>query len=143
MKLGFVDQVIREEGFYNLTLNGRTVGVNIDLGLNYYRGLAVSCIEKLEVAIDGQVIAPELMLFNLEGKKWSVDKLPLLFEEYWGIKKTAHLQIFNNGLTEGEHEVKVTLQLRNPYMKFAPLTYGGVDSSCSKRIVLKEVRELC
>lgn len=143
MKLGFVDQVIREDGFYNLTLDGRPVGVNLELGLNYYRGLAVSCIEKLEVSIDGQAVEPQLMLFCINGKKVPVDRLPQLFEEYWGIKRTANLQIFQGGLAGGEHELEVTLQLRNPYMKFAPLTYGGVDSSGKKRVTLKEARELC
>lgn len=143
MKLGFVDNVIKNYGFYNLLIDDKTVGVNIDLGINYYRGVAVSCIEKLEVAIDGEKIDPGLMLFCINGKKFAVDKLPQLFEEFWGVKKTAHLQIFNHGLEAGAHDIEVTMQFRNPYMKFAPGVYGGVDSSCKKTLQLQEGRQLC
>ena len=143
MKLGYDDNVIKEEKFYNLKLNGKTVGVNLGLGLNYYRGLHLSCIQKLQVVIDGEEVAPHLMMLALNGKKFPVDRLPDLFEEYWGIKKTADLLIFNNGLEDGEHEVEVTLHLRNPYMQFAPGIYGAIDSSCTKKISLKEEKTLC
>lgn len=45
--------------------------------------------------------------------------------------------MYNNGLTEGEHHVDVEMIFRCPYMKFAPRTYGTINSSCSKKIVLK------
>lgn len=143
MKLGFDDNVIKEEEFYNLKLNGKTVGVNIGLGLNYYRGLHLSCVQNLLVTIDGEEVAPHLMMLALNGKKFPIDRVAYLFEEYWGIKETANLLIFNNGLDDKEHEVEVTLHLRNPYMQFAPGIYGAIDSSCKKRLSLREARTLC
>lgn len=143
MKLGFTDRVLQDEGFHNILLNGKKVGVNLDININYYRGLALSCVQKLEVKIDGQEIPQHLMVFELNEKKFPVDRLPELFEEYWGIKETAHLMIFNNGLEDGEHEVELTLHFRNPYMQFGPGMYGAIDSSSKKIMVLKEARELC
>lgn len=143
MKLGFTERVIQEEGFYNVLLNGEKVGVNIDLCINYYRGLPVSCIQELQVKIDGEEIPQYLMLFSLNEKKFPADRLPQLFEEYWGIKEIAHLLIFNSGIEDGEHEVEVTLHFRNPYMQFAPGVYGAIDSSGKKVMKLKEARELC
>ena len=143
MKLGFTDRVLPEDGFYNVLLNDNKVGVNIDLNINYYRGLALSCIEKLEVKIDGKEIPSGLMLMMINGKKIPVDRLPDLYEEYWGIKETAHLVIFNCGVSEGEHEVDVTLYFRNPYMQFGPQSYGSIDSSCKKIMTVKEARALC
>lgn len=143
MKLGFEDNVIKEDEFYNLELNGEIVGVNIGLGLNYYRGMHLSCVQNLQIMIDGQEVALHLMLLELKGKKFPIDRLPSLFEEYWGIKETASLLIFNSGLEERKHEVEVILHLRNPYMQFAPGIYGAVDSSCKKVINMKEARALC
>ncbi len=143
MKLGFTERVLADEGFHNILLNGEKVGVNLDININYYRGLALSCIQKLKVKIDGKEIPQNLMVFALNEKKFPVDRLPELFEEYWGIKETAHLMIFNGGLEDGEHEVDLTLHLRNPYMQFGPGMYGAIDSSSKKTMMLKEAEELC
>jgi hypothetical protein len=138
MKLGFEDLVIDENNFYNLKINNKVVGFNLDLRLNYYRGLPVSCLEKLSVTVDGQVIPQHLMLFCINGKKFSMEQIPQLFAEYWGINTIAQLYVYNNGLEEGEHQVDIEMILRCPYMQFAPRIYGMIDSSCSKTMVLKE-----
>jgi hypothetical protein len=56
MKLGFEDRVLSDRHFRNITLNGRKVGFHLGVCLNYYRGLPVSCIENLEVKVDGREI---------------------------------------------------------------------------------------
>jgi hypothetical protein len=61
IKLGFDDKVLCEKSFRNIFLNGNQVGFNLGINLNYYRGLHVSCIEKLEVKVDGETI-PEHFL---------------------------------------------------------------------------------
>lgn len=56
MKLGFEKRVLRSDGFYNLLLNGKQVGFNLDLRINYYRGLPLSSVQKIEVKVDGETI---------------------------------------------------------------------------------------
>lgn len=141
MKLGFVDQVIKDDGFYNIKINGRTVGVNIDLGFNYYRGISLSCIETFKVFIDGKEVPEDLMLFWLNGKGFRIGQLKDLYAEFWGIKQRAHVQIFNGGLSTGEHTIEVQMYLRCAYMQFAPGVYGMIDSSCKKTLNLKEAVE--
>lgn len=143
MKLGYTERVLPEDGFYSVLLNGTKVGFNIDLNLNYYRGLALSCVEKLEIRIDGEEIPNHLLLLKINGKMIPANRIPDMYEEYWGIKKTAHLIIFNGGLPEGEHDVEVIMHVRNPYMQFGPGMYGGIDSSCRKTLTLGEGQELC
>jgi sugar phosphate isomerase/epimerase len=139
MKLGFTDQVVRDA--YNIAIGDQTVGVAIDVAINYYRGMPASAVEKLEVAIDGETVPQHLILFNLNGKNVPLDRVPGLFEEYWGIKEAARLLIFNGGLSEGQHRIDVTLELRNVYMRFGPGLYGGVDSSGSKTVTIGPARE--
>ncbi len=143
MKLGFENRVINEERFFNLTLNNKKVGVNIGIALNYYRGLHLSCLQELKVKIDNQEIPSYLILFNLNGKKFNLNELKDMHQEYWGIKEIANLQIFNNGLEEGEHNIEIEMYLKTPYMQFAPGIYGAISSSAQKNLVLKEARELC
>lgn len=142
MKLGYEDRVIREDGFYNILLNGEQVGFNLDLRVNYYRGLPVSSIQKLELYIDGEKIPEYLMQFVIHEKTFLMDQLPELYSEFWGIKTPAHLRVFNNGLLPGQHDVKVRLEFKSPYMEFAPGVHGMIDGSEEKSMIIGEGREL-
>ena len=142
MKLGFNERIISEDGFYNILLNGEKVGFNLDLRLNYYRGFPLSSVEKLEVAIDGKVIPNNLILGEINGRKFTVDQMREQYAEYWGIKTPMHLQVFNGGLSEGKHDVEVSLELKNPSMYFESGNYGIVDSSARKTLNVGKAREL-
>jgi hypothetical protein len=130
IKLGFDNRVLCEKSFKNILLNDVAQGFNLGVNLNYYRGLHVSCIEELELKIDGEVIPEHLILFCINGKKFSINQLKDLYAEFWGLK------VYNGGLQEGEHDVDLTLHIRSPYMQFAPRIYGQIDSSASKRMTL-------
>ena len=142
MKLGFEKRVLREDGFYNILLNGKPVGFNLDLRINYYRGLPLSSVHKIEVTVDGEKIPEYLMLFQLHEKCFTLNELPKMYKEYWGIKTPAHLRIFNYGLEPGEHDVDVRIEYKSPYMEFAPGIYGMIDGSGHEKMILKEAREL-
>ena len=64
------------------------------------------------------------------------------YAEYWGIKTPMHLQVFNGGLSEGKHDVEVSLELKNPSMYFESGNYGIVDSSARKTLNVGKAREL-
>ena len=136
IKLGFEDNVLCEQSFRNIILNRVPVGFQLGINLNYYRGLHVSCIEKLEVKVDGEKIPEHLICFCINGKKFTLSQLKDLYAEFWGIKNTARLEIYNSGLSAGEHDVELTLELRSPYMRFAPRIYGAIDGSARKRMTL-------
>lgn len=142
MKLGFDDRVIREDGFYNMTLNGKTVGFNLDLRINYYRGLPLSSVHQIKLTVDGEEIPQDLMLFELNGKFFTVDQLPELYAEYWGIKKAAHLRVYNGGLEDGIHDVDVHIEYKSPYMSFGPGIYGMIDGSGKKKMAIGKAREI-
>lgn len=138
IKLGYDDRVLSGMHFRNITLNGRVVGFNLGVFLNYYRGLPVSCVENLELKVDGETIPPHLVCAVVNEKKFTIEQLQGLHAEFWGIRKRIDLEVYNGGLEPGEHEVELTLHLRNPYMRFAPRVYGMIDGSASKRMALAE-----
>lgn len=142
MKLGFEKRVLRQDGFYNLLLNGKQVGFNLDLRINYYRGLPLSSVQKIEVKVDGETIPQELMLLQLREKMFTMSELPNLYREYWGVKMPAHLRIFNYGLEPGEHDVEVRIEYKSPYMEFAPGIFGMIDGSGAAKMELQKAREL-
>lgn len=53
IKTGFGDRVIQEDGFSPILMNGKKVGINLDICINYYRGLSVSTVQTLEVKLTG------------------------------------------------------------------------------------------
>lgn len=138
LKLGFDDRVLSEKTFKNIHLNNNPVGFNLGIKLNYYRGQHVSTIERLELSVDGQAIPQYLILFCINGKKFTISQLKELYAEFWPLRTTVNLEVYNGGLSAGEHEVELALELRIPYMKFAPRTYGSLDSSASKKMLLTQ-----
>lgn len=138
LKLGFDDRVLHRESFRSIRLNGNKVGFGLGIRLNYYRGQHVSTVERLALTVNGQEIPPHLMLFGINGKKFTIAQLPDLYAEFWSLRTTAYLEVYNGGLLEGEHDIDLTLHLRIPYMKFAPRTYGSLDSSARQTMVLTD-----
>lgn len=141
IKCGFEDHVVREDGFYNILLNGKRVGFNLDLRINYYRGLPLSSVRTLEISIDDKKIPEQQIIVELNGKTFSVRQLKELYAEFWGIKTPMHLRVFNGGLEEGGHDVAATIIYQSPYMEFASGVYGQIDGSGSKRMKIGEGRE--
>ena len=142
IKCGFEDRVLREDGFYPILINGKSVGFNLDLRINYYRGLPVSSVEEIRLEIDGEEIPQDKILVSVNGKLFAIKQLKELYAEYWGIKTPMHLLIHDYRIEDGEHEVAVTVHHRSPYMKFGPNEYGMIDGSAKKVMKLGEGREL-
>lgn len=142
IKCGFENRVLREDGFYPILINGKSVGFNLDLRINYYRGLPVSSVEEIRLKIDGNEISQEKILVSINEKLFSVKQLKELYAEYWGIKTPMHLLINDYQIEAGTHEVAVTVYHRSPYMKFGPNEYGMIDGSAKKVMKLGEGREL-
>lgn len=142
IKCGFEDRVLREDGFYPILINGKNVGFNLDLRINYYRGLPVSSVEEIRLEIDGKEIPQDKIQVSVNGKLFAIRQLKELYAEYWGIKTPIHLLIHNYRIEDGRHEVAVTVHHRSPYMKFGENEYGMIDGSAKKVMKLGEGREL-
>ncbi len=138
MKLPHEDKVLRTDALRELTLNEEVIGFTLDVGLNYYRGLPLSAVEKLEISVDGEPVPAHLMLVELNEKLFMPEQLALAWTEFWGIKRDLHVKVFNGGLADGEHEVAVRLDLRNVYMQFGPGAYGMVDGSATRTLTLRK-----
>ncbi|OZB89164.1 MAG: hypothetical protein B7X41_04275 [Microbacterium sp. 14-71-5] len=138
MKLPHEDKVLRTDALRELRLNQEVVGFSLDIGLNYYRGLPLSAVEKLEITVDGELLSPHLMLVELNEKLFMPEQLALAWTEFWGIKRDLHVKVFNGGLADGEHEVAVRLDLRNVYMQFGRGAYGMVDGSATRTLTLQK-----
>lgn len=92
-------------------------GYFVKVQLTSYRSLPLSCIEDIELKVDGKVIAPEDFTFVLNGFGIKLSEMADLSHIFWWILDPAELFVPDEqGLSEGEHTVEGTLVTVEPYM---------------------------
>ncbi|SHG17322.1 C-glycoside deglycosidase beta subunit domain-containing protein [Geodermatophilus nigrescens] len=121
--------IVCEEGFRALD-DGRTGGV-VEVRMPYYRGLALSMVEAVDLVVDGRPVPPARTSFTVHGNTYRFDQLPRTTDDRWEMGERAQLAFeTDEPLAPGEHEVAVAVRLRISYM---PVPSGGRDS---KRLTL-------
>jgi hypothetical protein len=92
--------------------------ISFDLRIPWYRSLPLSCVEGLDVTIDGSATAAADVRIDFNGTTYALDELPPLFEDWWQVTDAARVTVPRaEGVdAAGSHEVDVTLALRIPYI---------------------------
>jgi hypothetical protein len=92
-------------------------GLAFDIRLPWYRALPISCVEGLEVTIDGHQIPSDDLTIELNGTSYKLTDLPPLHDEWWYVADAAPVVApLPGGLADGEHELDVTIHVRIPYI---------------------------
>lgn len=88
--------------------------LELSVRLNWYRSLPLSCLERLEVTLDG---APLEVTLELDGVRRLVPALPGEDERWWHVLDSARLHAaLPRDLDGGRHVVEVLLGTRIPYL---------------------------
>jgi hypothetical protein len=100
-------------------------GLAIALRLPWYRSLWLSAVSELRVTVDGQEIAPGGMHAELGGRSFPVEALKEQWDVLWFMQDRLHLVVHRDEPLRPavRHGVDVTLTMRIPYMRIAPMTY--------------------
>jgi hypothetical protein len=106
--------------------------VRFKIRLPWYRSLTASCIEGIDVQIDGAAAARGDLRLTLYGSTHSLDEVSRLHEVLWFVRHAMDLHVRTAArLTVGPHDVKVVMRLRIPYGKgFFQI------AECSRRLTL-------
>jgi hypothetical protein len=111
-ELPAASRVLGSEGI-SATANG----LRIDIRLPWYRSLPVSTIEVGEVRINGELIDPSKITFELEKKRFALSELANQTSLVWYVLDSAYLDVAGSGWKVGdEFAVSVTLILYPPYI---------------------------
>lgn len=117
-----------------------TIGYEFKIKYPSYRGVFLSCIEKLEFYLDGVPVDKQNIFFYLNGKQFLIDELPELFKEYWFISDKAAIRVIDpRGLEAGTHEVRVFMRHRVPYTGYFG-EYLVLDSDEQKSLTVSAVQ---
>ena len=98
-------------------LRATPTGYRIDVRLPWYRSLPVSTVEVGEVSIDGRVIDPSKVSFELEGRTSSLADMADQVDKVWFVLDSAYLIVETEAHGGGAHDVSVTLNLYPPYIR--------------------------
>jgi hypothetical protein len=106
-------RVISDDG-----LRATPTGYRIDVRLPWYRSLPISTVEVGEVSIDGRVIDPSRVKFELEGRSYPLTDMADQVDTVWFVLDSAFLDVETpEPPAAGEHDVSVTLNLYPPYIR--------------------------
>jgi hypothetical protein len=111
--------ILTDEGCRSVWERGKKVGYCVNIKINYYRGLPLSCIEEIALKVDGQVVDPETMLVQHNGREYPY--LDLLTDDfptdvYWIFGEKLRVVVQKEGgIEQGRHTVELTLKTRRSY----------------------------
>src|SRR5438067_1943230 len=81
---------IADEGLRNSTHEGKA-GCKLSVRLTSYRSLPLSCIEGIQLAIDGKAVDPDDIVFTLNNYSHKLADLPHLSQVWWFVLDYAEL----------------------------------------------------
>lgn len=126
--------ILCEQGFRNVSIDGETVGFQVRVYISYYRGIPFSLIGGFEVEVDGQVFPPQAIGFSVDGQRfYPLDVLGSHVDDVWEFGVKAYLRVRHpGGLSRGAHTVRVTQRVDVPYLPFT------TQNSQTKRLTLAD-----
>jgi hypothetical protein len=111
--------MICEETARNLTEGAKVTGFQFGARIAYYRGLGLSMVENLEVAVDGQPVPREQIRFTVGNRTFTLAQMETEYEARWEFGQQATVTVLHpGGLTPGEHKLEFVEDLRISYMPF-------------------------
>lgn len=124
-----------DDGFRNVVHAGEQ-GFELKVRLTSYRSLPLSCIEGMELKVDGETIPAEEIVFILNGCRFHLADFAPLRNVWWFILDHATLFIPKaQGLSAGEHEVEGTLITVEPYVTAGRFSFY---TPSKKRLLLEQ-----
>lgn len=115
----FEKYLVHPEGFQNISENNEVVGYEVQLRIPYYRGLYMSCVEVIDLTIDGEKVSNDDMLITVKGETFTFAELPTVINHRWEMTETITVFVKKaGGLSKGEHKVKAFVSLRISYLPF-------------------------
>ncbi|WP_334185832.1 C-glycoside deglycosidase beta subunit domain-containing protein [Novosphingobium sp.] len=122
----FDKMMLCDEGFENVVENGETTGFSLLARLPYYRGLGLSMIEDITIAIDGEQVKREDVRFSVRGRSWTLDEIETVYDDRWNFGEKAKVTVVRaGGLAQGGHQVEIAVRMRVSYLPFVPTTKTG------------------
>lgn len=121
----FDNNVFKENTCVNVEEDGKVIGFEMQTNITYYRGIPMSMIEYIKVAVDGEDEPAEDIRISLEKEDWFTLKEAETVTDYkWEYGEPLYVRVLKDGgLSKGTHKVKLTVATRTAYI---PVPLEGI-----------------
>lgn len=100
-------------------------GFKVTARLPYYRGVALSMVEEIEVSVDGETLPQEDVLITVNGKTYDLQQRENEVDERWEMADDAILAVKKaGGFAPGEHTLGLKMNLRIGYLPFPAIRHA-------------------
>ena len=122
----FDNNVFKENTCVNVEEDGKVIGFEMQTNITYYRGIPMSMIEYIKVAVDGEEVPTEDIRISLEREDWFTLKEAETVTDYkWEYGEPLYVRVLKDGgLSKGTHKVKLTVATRTAYI---PVPLEGIQ----------------
>lgn len=112
------------------TLRPTSDGFETDLRLPWYRALPLSCVERMDVSVDGRPVPPDNVTISLgPDGPFLLEELADLTDTFWYVLDSARLHVTSPAATEpGSHEIDLGFGLYIPYLPVNGAPLRNLDS---------------
>ena len=101
----------------NTVENGAVIGYELQTNITYYRGIPLSMVEFIQVEVDGVEAPVESIRISVDENDWFTLKEAETVTTYkWEYGEPLYIRVLGEGLTSGEHKVKLTVATRTAYI---------------------------
>ena len=111
--------ILTDVGCRSIWEHGKKVGYCVNLKINYYRGLPLSCIDEITLTVDGEPVDPETMYIQHNGREYhypDILKDDMCTDFYWIFGELLRVVVKKDGgIDQGIHNVKLVLGTRRSY----------------------------
>jgi hypothetical protein len=96
-------------------------GFELDVHLNWYRSLPLSCVSRVELTVAGEAIPPAEITLEANGSASRLDELDERWDEEWFVLDPVTLRVARPLVRAGERvDVHLRLESRVPYIAVGP-----------------------
>ena len=120
----FDNNVFIKDTCVNVCENDKLIGFELQTNITYYRGIPLSMVEYICVAVDGVECAVEDIRISVDKIDWFTLKEAETVTTYkWEYGSPLYIRVLGDGLSKGEHQVKLTVATRTAYI---PVPLEGI-----------------
>lgn len=121
----FDNNVFKENTFKNVEEDGRVIGYQMETNITYYRGIPMSMIEYVKVAVDGEKAPVEDIRISIDEIDWFTLREAETVTTYkWEYGQPLYVRVLKDGgISKGTHKVKLTVATRTAYI---PVPLEGI-----------------
>ncbi len=121
----FDNNVFKKDSCKNIEENGAVIGYQLQTLITYYRGIPLSMVEFIKVAVDGVEESADDIQLSIDQEDWfTLSEAATVTTYKWEYGEPLYIRVLKpGGLSQGERQVALTVATRTAYI---PVPLVGV-----------------